>query len=103
MAMARSLERTARNARTEGSIRAALAACAVLIGTASACRRAESPAPPLVADVSGTHQVPGLSWPGPVVRDRWGGAHTYAPGPYDRIFAEGFIHAHVCLLLMNLC
>src|SRR5437879_5734241 len=101
MAMARSLERKGLEARNEGIAFAAWAGFAFLVCTASACRRAESP-PPLVADVSGTREVPGLSGPVRVARDRWGVPHIYAQSPADLFFAQGFVQAQDRLFQMDL-
>jgi acyl-homoserine lactone acylase PvdQ len=102
MAMAGSLERKGRKARKEGITFAALAGFAFLVCTASGCRRADSPAPLLVADVSGSHEVPGLPGPVRVVRDRWGVPHIYAQGRNDLFFAQGFVQAQDRLFQMDL-
>src|SRR5438445_1935205 len=89
MAMPRSLERF-------------LAFFAVsVVFAASGCGR-EQPPRPLVADVSGTIEVPGLSAPVRVVRDRWGVPHIYAAGRDDLFFAQGFVQAQDRLFQMDL-
>src|SRR5262249_26718153 len=68
---------------------ACAAALALLLVFASpGCRRAPPP-PPLVADVSGTRELAGLSAPVRVVRDRWGVPHIYAQSEDDLFFAQG--------------
>src|SRR3989449_7518579 len=69
--------------------------------TVAACGRAEAP-PFLVADVSGTTEVPGLSAPVRVVRDRWGVPHIYAQSRDDLFFAQGFVQAQDRLFQMDL-
>src|SRR5437870_5364277 len=89
MAMPRSLERF-------------LAFFAVsVVFAASGCGR-EQPPRPLVADVSGTIEVPGLSAPVRVVRDRWGVPHIYARSRDDLFFAQGFVQAQDRLWQMDL-
>src|SRR5437870_8701010 len=89
MAMPRSLERF-------------LAFFAVsVVFAASGCGR-EQPPRPLVADVSGTIEVPGLSAPVRVVRDRWGVPHIYARSRDDLFFAQGFVQAQDRLFQMDL-
>jgi len=78
---------------------ALLAACASF---AVACRGERPSAPPLVADVSGTHEVPGLSAPVRVVRDRWGVPHIYAQTQEDLFLAQGFVQAQDRLFQMDL-
>jgi len=55
-----------------------------------------------VADVSGTTEVPGLSAPARVVRDRWGVPHIYARSRDDLFFAQGFVQAQDRLFQMDL-
>src|SRR3989442_13452341 len=69
--------------------------------TVAACGRAEAP-PFLVADVSGTTEVPGLSAPVRVVRDRWGVPHIYAQSRDDLFFAQGIVQAQNGLFQMDL-
>src|SRR5262245_20861113 len=66
----------------------------------AACRR-EAP-PPLVADISGTAVIPGLSAPVRVVRDRWGVPHIYAQTQDDLFVAQGFVQAQDRLFQMDL-
>src|SRR5262249_33664115 len=58
--------------------------------------------PPLVADVAGTTEVPGVSAPVRVVRDRWGVPHIYARSRDDLFFAQGFVQAQDRLFQMDL-
>src|SRR5438445_3524505 len=89
MAMPRSLERF-------------LAFFAVsVVFAASGCGR-EQPPRPLVAQVSGTIEVSGLSAPVRVVRDRWGVPHIYAETADDLFFAQGFVQAQDRLFQMDL-
>jgi len=53
-----------------------------------ACTRKAATAPPLVAQVSGTLDVTGLSAPVRIVRDRWGVPHIYAQRQ-DDLFVAG--------------
>src|SRR5262244_2304381 len=62
----------------------------------------EQPPPPLVADVSGTREVPGLSVPVRIVRDRWGVPHIYAQSRDDLFIAQGFVQAQDRLFQMDL-
>jgi acyl-homoserine lactone acylase PvdQ len=66
------------------------------------CRRTEPPPPPLVAQVSGTIEVAGLSAPVRVVRDRWGVPHIDAASRDDLFFAQGFVQAQDRLFQMDL-
>src|SRR5438093_4918918 len=102
MAMAGSLERKGRKALKERVTFAALAGFAFLGCTAPACRRVDPPSPSLVADVSGTREVPGLSGQVRVVRDRWGVAHIYAQSADDLFFAQGFVQAQDRLFQLDL-
>src|SRR6266851_5975984 len=100
MAMGRSLKRKARTARNERMLFAVCATVAFLIP--AACRRTEPPAPPLVADVSGTREVRGLTGPVRVARDRWGVPHIVARSQDDLFFAQGFVQAQDRLFQMDL-
>jgi acyl-homoserine lactone acylase PvdQ len=98
-----SLEREARKGRKERKRFAGFAVFAFLITSApAACRRAEVPHPPLVADVAGTREVAGLSAPVRAVRDRWGVPHIYAQNSDDLFFAQGFVQAQDRLFQMDL-
>jgi len=67
------------------------------------CRRnAGGPSSPLVAQVSGTIEVDGLSAPVRVVRDRWGVPHLYARNRDDLFFAQGLVQAQDRLFQMDL-
>ena len=66
-----------------------------------ACRRGEPP-PALVAPVTGTIEVAGLSAPVRVVRDRAGIPHIYARSQDDLFFAQGFVQAQDRLFQMDL-
>jgi penicillin amidase len=68
----------------------------------SACRRATPPLQPLVAQVSGTIVIDGLTAPVRVVRDTWGVPHIYARNPDDLFFAQGFVQAQDRLFQMDL-
>ena len=50
----------------------------------------------------GDQQLPGLSQPTEVIRDRWGVPHIYARSPHDAFFAQGFVHAQDRLWQMEL-
>jgi penicillin amidase len=78
-----------------------LTAMAVAAAAAIACRR-PSPLPPLVADVSGTREIAGLSAPVRVVRDRWGVPHIYAETTDDLFAAQGFVQAQDRLFQIDL-
>lgn len=52
--------------------------------------------------VSGRLEVPGLSQPVEVIRDRWGIPHVYARSRADLAFAQGFVHAQDRLWQMEL-
>jgi len=105
MAMPRSLERKGRKeckGRKISAVFAFLAFFAVFaILAASGCSR-EPPPRPLVADVSGTTEVPGLSAPVRVVRDRRGVPHIYARSRDDLFLAQGFVQAQDRLFQMDL-
>ena len=68
----------------------------------SACRRAAPPLPPLVAQVSGTIAIDGVSAPVRIVRDTWGVPHIYAQSADDLFFAQGFVQAQDRLFQMDL-
>ena len=57
-----------------------------------ACNRAESPPPPLIAQLSGSIEA-AVSAPVRVVRDTWGIPHIYAQTTDDLFFAQGFVQA----------
>src|SRR5262247_1694115 len=65
------------------------------------CRRA-APQPPIVAPMSGTVAVAGLSAPVRVTRDRWGVPHLYAASRDDLFLAQGFVQAQDRLFQMDL-
>jgi penicillin amidase len=88
MAMRRSVSRLAR------------LLCCVSLG--GACRHAPPPPAPLIATVSGTIPVEGLSSRVRVVRDRWGVPHIYAEHQDDLFFAQGFVQAQDRLFQMDL-
>jgi acyl-homoserine lactone acylase PvdQ len=69
---------------------------------AAACRRHEIATPPLVAQVSGTMTVAGLSAPVRVARDRWGVPHIYADNQDDLFMAQGLVQAQDRLFQMDL-
>jgi penicillin amidase len=73
----------------------------VTVAGHAACRRVTPPAP-IVADVSGTREVAGLSAPVRLVRDRWGVPHIYAQNQDDLFFAQGFMQAQDRLFQMDL-
>jgi len=74
----------------------------VLCGFVACRRAAPSPPPPLVAQVSGTIEVSGLSAPVRIVRDRWGVPHVYGQSQDDLFFAQGFVQAQDRLFQMDL-
>jgi acyl-homoserine lactone acylase PvdQ len=107
MTMPRSLERKGRKEpdggeRKENEERGASFAFVVIavFTVFAACGREQ--VPPLVADVSGSREVPGLSAPVRVVRDRWGVPHIYARTPDDLFLAQGFVQAQDRLFQMDL-
>ena len=72
-------------------------------GILGACKKSPSmPAPPPVAQVSGTIVLPGLAAPVRIVRDRWGVPHIYARTPDDLFVAQGFVQAQDRLFQMDL-
>ena len=60
---------------------------------ASGSRRPATPQPPLIAQVSGTLNVAGLTAPVRIVRDTWGVPHLYAESQADLFLAQGFVQA----------
>jgi len=78
-----------------------VAAAAALALVSGACRRSQ-PAPPLVAQVSGSIAIAGLSAPVRVVRDRLGVPHIYAASRDDLFTAQGFVQAQDRLFQMDL-
>src|SRR4029077_17012361 len=82
---------------------AGFALCFLSVAIVStACRRTPPPAPPLVAQTSGTFETAGLSAPVRIVRDRWGVPHVYAQNQDDLFFAQGFVQAEDRLFQMDL-
>src|SRR5262245_52632410 len=85
--------------------RSTLAVCATfaafVVSAAAGCSRKASP-PPLVAQISGTLEVSGLSAPVRIVRDTWGVPHIYAGTRDDVFFAQGFVQAQDRLFQMDL-
>src|SRR4029453_3959054 len=67
-----------------------------------ACRATPPPPPPLVAQTSGTLDVPGLAAPVRVVRDRWGVPHIVAENQDDLFVAQGFVQAQDRLFQLDL-
>jgi penicillin amidase len=67
----------------------------------SGCRRAPA-APALLAQVSGTIEVDGISEAVRIVRDRWGVPHIYAQTQDDLFFAQGLVQAQDRLFQMDL-
>lgn len=85
------------------SLRRAGAGFAILLLAAgAACRRSPPPPSPLVPDASGSRQIPGLSAPVRVIRDRWGIPHIYAASQNDLFVAQGFVQAQDRLFQMDL-
>jgi penicillin amidase len=64
--------------------------------------RGRAPLAPLVAQVSGTIEVPGLSAPVRIVRDRSGVPHIYAQSQHDLFFAQGYVQAQDRLFQIDL-
>ena len=52
--------------------------------------------------IDGTLNVPGLTAPIEIIRDRWGIPHIYAANTHDLFFAQGFVHAQDRLWQMEL-
>jgi penicillin amidase len=73
-----------------------------LIVAAAACGRAAPPAPPLVAQVSGTLAIDGLAAPVRIVRDTWGVPHIYAQNVNDLFVAQGVVQAQDRLFQLDL-
>ena len=67
-----------------------------------ACGGAQTPLPPLAAQVSGTLDVAGLSAPVRIVRDRSGVPHIYAASQDDLFLGQGFVQAQDRLFQMDL-
>ena len=78
------------------------ARCAIVALLAGAACRTEPPAPPLVAPVSGTIAIAGLTAPVRVRRDRWGVPHIEASSRDDLFVAQGFVQAQDRLFQMDL-
>jgi penicillin G amidase len=74
--------------------------CTLCVGTA--CRRAAPALPPLVAQVSGTLAVAGLTAPVRIVRDTWGVPHIFAASQDDLFAAQGLVQAQDRLFQMDL-
>ena len=64
------------------------------------CQR--QPTPPLVAQLSGTLELSGLSAPVRIIRDRSGVPHIYAQNQNDLFFAQGLVQAQDRLFQMDL-
>ena len=47
----------------------------------------------VLAQIEGRLEVPGLTQPVEVLRDRWGIAHIYAQNTHDLFFAQGYVTA----------
>ena len=73
-----------------------------MICVSVACNRGPATPPPLVAQVSGTLDLTGLSAPVRIVRDRWGVPHIYAQNQDDLFVAQGFVQAQDRLFQMDL-
>lgn len=72
-----------------------LAAAALSLGSCSAAFQGSVP------QRDGTIDVPGLSAPVEIVRDRWGVPHISARDDRDLSFAQGFVHAQDRLFQMD--
>src|SRR5436190_6687034 len=84
---------------------ALVAPCAAFVFLTAAsvgCRSEELPAAPIVAQVSGTIDVTGLSAPVRIIRDTWGVPHIHAETQDDLFFAQGFVQAQDRLFQMDL-
>lgn len=68
----------------------------------AACRRPTDARRPLVAQVTGSIEIDGLSDAVRIVRDRWGVPHIYARTRDDLFFAQGFVQAQDRLFQMDL-
>jgi penicillin G amidase len=81
----------------------AVAALSMLSLASIACQRtAPPPSPPLVPQLSGSIDLPGLTAPVRIVRDRWGVPHIYAARQSDLFVAQGFVQAQDRLFQMDL-
>jgi penicillin amidase len=78
------------------------ALCFLCVFCGDACKRREQALPPLVAQVTGTLQLTGLTAAVRVVRDRSGVPHIYAQSQDDLFFAQGFVQAQDRLFQMDL-
>jgi penicillin amidase len=78
------------------------ALCFLWVLCGDACKRREQALPPLVAQVTGTVQVAGLTAAVRVVRDRSGIPHIYAQSQDDLFFAQGFVQAQDRLFQIDL-
>lgn len=67
-----------------------------------ACRQPSITSPPLVAQLSGTIEVPGIVAPVRVIRDRWGVPHIHADNRDDLFIAQGLVQAQDRLFQMDL-
>jgi penicillin amidase len=77
--------------------------CALLLlGVLVGCRQSAQHATPLVAQLTGTFEIGGLSAPVRIVRDRWGVPHIYAASRDDLFVAQGFVQAQDRLFQMDL-
>jgi len=76
--------------------------CFLCVLCGDACKRREQALPPLVAQITGTLQVTGLSAAVRIVRDRAGVPHIYAQSQDDLFFAQGFVQAQDRLFQMDL-
>jgi penicillin amidase len=79
-------------------IRLAIAAAVAML---CGCQDRQPP-PPLVAPVTGTVSIAGLTAPVRVVRDAWGVPHIYAQNTADLFVAQGFVQASDRLFQMDL-
>jgi len=95
-------EQTVFDRHRRSLFRSLLCVLVVAAGSLSACRHADAPPPPLVAETSGTLQIFGLSAPVRVVRDRAGIPHIYAQSRDDLFLAQGFVQAQDRLFQMDL-
>jgi penicillin amidase len=74
----------------------------VCLCAAAACGREPAAPPPVSAQISGTLELPEVSAPVRIVRDRWGVPHIYAESQDDLFFAQGFVQAEDRLFQMDL-
>ena len=56
----------------------------------------------VLAQIEGRLEVPGLTQPVEVLRDRWGIAHIYAQNTHDLFFAQGYVTAQDRLFQLDL-